>query len=124
MNRLAISQKQVFEILGALTDVRDQEGCFNVDIELDDCLTVNARGQMNISVSKDDDYFTGTGAIYCDRDASVTLTASYYDEDSNTIIDYRLDAESEKIITDYLNESDTTDIPHPKHPAHRYLSDT
>lgn len=106
MNRIAISQKQVFEILGALTDVRDQEGCFDVDIELDDCLTVNARGQMNISVSKDDDYFTGTGAIYCDRDASVTLTASYYDEDSNTIIDYRLDAESEKIITDYLNESD------------------
>ena len=42
MNRLAISQKQVFEVLGALTDVRDQEGCFDVDIELDDCLTVNA----------------------------------------------------------------------------------
>ena len=102
MKNIELTDEQRAIIMAALAEVHDEDGRFDIDIELD-CLTINAQGTIEIDGYVEDDYhcgyMNGTGAwVETYRAASVDLTA--YDEDGN---EYEIDKESNTIIEKYLN---------------------
>ena len=98
MKKIELTGEQRAMIMGALAEVHDEDGRFDIDIELD-TITINAQGCIEIDGYAEDDYMNGTGAwIETYRAASVDLTA--YDEDGN---EYEIDKESNNIIDKYLN---------------------
>lgn len=102
MNKIELTGEQRAMIMAALAEVHDEDGRFDIDIELD-TITINAQGTIEIDGYVEDDYhcgyMNGTGAwIETYRAASVDLTA--YDDDGN---EFELDNESNDIITQYLN---------------------
>lgn len=104
---VTLSKEQLDEVLNVLSYHRDSDGLFNVDIEVNDILTVTVMGRIDIETERDDDYFTGTGYTYIRRTASsVSVTAQLYDEESNVISEGRIDKASEDAIYDFLNESE------------------
>lgn len=99
MRTIELSKEQREKVINALAAVHDENGRFDIDIELDDALTLNAKGWLELDGYLEDDYYNGTGAyIETHRSASVTLTA--YDEEGEQI---GLDSESYNIIHKYLN---------------------
>lgn len=98
MKKIELTGEQRAMIMAALAEVHDEDGRFDIDIELD-TITINAQGCIEIDGYAEDDYMNGTGAwIETNRAASVDLTA--YDDDGN---EFELDNESNDIITQYLN---------------------
>lgn len=102
MRTIELSKEQREKVINALAAVHDENGRFDIDIELD-TITINAQGCIEIDGYIEDDYhcgyMNGTGAwIETYRAASVDLTA--YDEDGN---EYEIDKESNNIIDKYLN---------------------
>ena len=102
MKKIELTGEQRAMIMAALAEVHDEDGRFDLDIELD-TITINAQGTIEIDGYVEDDYhcgyMNGTGAwIETYRAASVELTA--YDEDGN---EYEIDNESNNIIEQYLN---------------------
>ena len=98
MKKIELTGEQRAMIMAALAEVHDEDGRFDIDIELD-TITINAQGCIEIDGYAEDDYMNGTGAwIETYRAASVDLTA--YDEDGN---EYEIDKESNNIIDKYLN---------------------
>lgn len=102
MKKIELTGEQRAMIMAALAEVHDEDGRFDIDIELDS-LTINAQGCIEIDGYVEDDYhcgyMNGTGAwVETYRAASVDLTA--YDEDGNEFV---IDNESNDIITQYLN---------------------
>ena len=102
MKKIELTGDQRAMIMAALAEVHDEDGRFDIDIELD-TITINAQGCIEIDGYIEDDYhcgyMNGTGAwIETNRAASVDLTA--YDEDGN---EYEIDNESNNIIDKYLN---------------------
>lgn len=102
MKRIELTGEQRAQVMNALAEIHDEDGRFDIDIELDS-LTINAQGTIEIDGYVEDDYhcgyMNGTGAwVETYRAASVELTA--YDEDGN---EYMIDNESNTIIEKYLN---------------------
>ena len=98
MKKIELTGEQRAMIMGALAEVHDEDGRFDIDIELD-TITINAQGCIEIDGYAEDDYMNGTGAwIETNRAASVEMTA--YDDDGN---EYMIDNESNTIIEKYLN---------------------
>ena len=98
MKKIELTGEQRAMIMAALAEVHDEDGRFDIDIELD-TITINAQGCIEIDGYTEDDYMNGTGAwIETYRAASVDLTA--YDDDGNEFV---IDNESNDIITQYLN---------------------
>ena len=102
MKKIELTGEQRAMIMAALAEIHDEEGHFDIDIELD-TITINAQGCIEIDGYVEDDYhcgyMNGTGAwVETYRAASVDLTA--YDEDGN---EYEIDKQSNKIIDKYLN---------------------
>ena len=102
MKNIELTGEQRAMILAALAEEHEEDGRFDIDIELDS-LTINAQGCIEIDGYIEDDnhcgYMNGTGAwIETNRAASVELTA--YDDDGN---EYEIDKESNTIIDKYLN---------------------
>ena len=99
MRTIELSKEQREKVINALATVHDENGRFDINIELDDALTLNAKGWLELDGYLEDDYYNGTGAyIETYRSASVTLTA--YNEEGEQI---GLDGESYDIIHKYLN---------------------
>ena len=97
MKKLTLSEAQIREILSQLAGVHDEDGSFDIDIELDG-ITINAKGSIELDGYKEDDYFNGTGAwVETYRSASVELTA--FDEDGEVEIGIEIENE----IYKYLN---------------------
>lgn len=103
MKRIELTREQREKVMDALAETRDENGSFEVDVELDE-LTVNAYGWMDVETYVEDDYrcgyMRGTGAAVTRRSASVELAA--YDQDGN---EYGVDEKSCRIINRYLNEA-------------------
>lgn len=102
MKKIELTGEQRAQVMNALAEIHDEDGRFDLDIELD-TITINAQGTIEIDGYVEDDYhcgyMNGTGAwIETYRAASVDLTA--YDDDGN---EFELDNESNDIITQYLN---------------------
>ena len=102
MKNIELTDEQRAIIMAALAEVHDEDGRFDIDIELD-TITINAQGWVETDGYIEDDYhcgyMNGTGAwVETYRAASVDLTA--YDEDGN---EYEIDKESNTIIEKYLN---------------------
>lgn len=102
MKKIELTGEQRAQVMNALAEIHDEDGRFDIDIELDS-LTINAQGTIEIDGYVEDDYhcgyMNGTGAwVETYRAASVELTA--YDEDGNEFV---IDNESNDIITQYLN---------------------
>lgn len=102
MKKIELTGEQCEKVMSALAAVHDEEGHFDIDIELG-TITIKAQGWVEIDGYIEDDsvcgYMNGTGAwIETYRAASVELTA--YDEDGN---EYEIDKESNNIIDKYLN---------------------
>ena len=102
MKKIELTGEQRDEIMSALAEIHNEDGRFDIDIELD-TITINAQGWVEIDGYIEDDgvcgYMNGTGAwIETYRAASVELTA--YDEDGN---EYEVDDESNNAIDKYLN---------------------
>lgn len=104
MKTLPLTKLQVDAICKQLDDaVSGIDGKFDIDVELDENITVNVRGQVETDGYYEDDYFNGTGAwVETYRDVTLDVTAKAYDEKTNTETDYMIDPESEKAIYDYL----------------------
>lgn len=97
MRTIELSKEQREKVINALAAVHDENGRFDIDIELDDALTLNAKGWLELDGYKEDDYF-GTGAwVETYRSASVELTA--FDEDGEVEIGIEIENE----IYKYLN---------------------
>ena len=97
MKKLTLSEAQKREIMSRLAEVHDEDGGFDIEIELDG-ITINAKGSIELDGYKEDDYFNGTGAwVETYRSASVELTA--FDEDGEVEIDIEIENE----IYKYLN---------------------
>lgn len=102
MKTIELTQAQREGIINALAEIHDEEGHYDINIELD-TITINAQGCIEIDGYIEDDYHcgyeNGTGAwIETYRTASVELTA--YDESGTA---YDVDKESNNIIDKYLN---------------------
>ena len=97
MKKLTLSEAQKREIMSRLAEVHDEDGGFDIEIELDG-ITINAKGSIELDGYKEYDYFNGTGAwVETYRSASVELTA--FDEDGEVEIDIEIENE----IYKYLN---------------------
>ena len=97
MKKLTLSEAQKHEIMSRLAEVHDEEGSFDIEIELDG-IAINAKGSIELDGYKEDDYFNGTGAwVETYRSASVELTA--FDEDGEVEIGIEIENE----IYKYLN---------------------
>lgn len=101
MKKLTLSEAQKREILSQLAEVHDEDGGFDIDIELDG-ITINAKGSIELDGYIEDDYhcgyMNGTGAwVETYRSASVEVKA--FDEDGEVEIDIEIENE----IYKYLN---------------------
>lgn len=101
MKKLTLSEAQIREILSQLAGVHDEDGSFDIDIELDG-ITINAKGSIELDGYIEDDYhcgyMNGTGAwVETYRSASVEVRA--FDEDGEVEIDIEIENE----IYKYLN---------------------
>lgn len=97
MKKLTLSEAQKREIMSRLAEVHDEDGGFDIEIELDG-ITINAKGSIELDGYKEDGYFNGTGAwVETYRSASVELTA--FDEDGEVEIGIEIENE----IYKYLN---------------------
>lgn len=98
MRTIELSKEQREKVINALAAVHDENGRFDIDIELDDALTLNAKGWLELDGYLEDDYYNGTGAyIETHRSASVEVKA--FDEDGEVEIDIEIENE----IYKYLN---------------------
>lgn len=105
MRTITLTDEQMQEVYKALDDVED--GLFDLEIEIDETLTVFATGWLETDGYVEDDnhcgYMNGTGAyVETYRRASVELSATLYDEDGNEE-DVAISAEQEKQADRHLN---------------------
>ncbi len=91
-------------VLDALDTIGD--GRFDIDIELDDTVTVNARGRIETSGYRDDNWFCGTGSwIETGRGASCVLSASVWDASGSRRETCAVPAGFEDMCNRYLCEA-------------------
>lgn len=105
MKTIELTKEQFDKVIEALDDVQD--GSFDLEIEIDETLTVFATGWLDTDGYVEDDfhcgYMNGTGAyVETYRSASVELSATLYDEDGNEK-DVAISAEQEKQADRHLN---------------------
>lgn len=101
MKKITLSEAQKNEIMSRLADIHDENGRFDIEIELDE-ITVKAKGEVELDGYIEDDYhcgyMNGTGAwVETYRSATVEITA--FDEDGEVEIDTEIEDE----IYKYLN---------------------
>ena len=97
MMKRTLTEAEIALIKDALAEAHEQDGRFNVEVELDD-MTIVAKGWLELDGYREDDYYNGTGAwIETVRNGHVELTG--YTESERVDIDlisvYR--------ISNYLN---------------------
>lgn len=96
---LTIDQRK--KLIDGLADVHDEEGVFEVEIEVGENITVNAVGNIETDGYREDEYFNGTGAwVETYRSAWVELTATVYDDDDSA--DCCVDTASRREAEAYL----------------------
>lgn len=105
MKTIELTKEQFDKVIEALDDVQD--GSFDLEIEIDETLTVFATGWLETDGYVEDDfrcgYMNGTGAyVETYRSASVELSATLYDEDGNEE-NVAISAEQEKQADRHLN---------------------
>lgn len=105
MKTIELTKEQYDKVIESLDEVQD--GSFDLEIEIDETLTVFATGWLETDGYVEDDYhcgyMNGTGAyVETYRSASVELSATLYDEDGNEE-DVVISAEQEKQADRYLN---------------------
>lgn len=105
MKTITLTGAQMQKVYDALDSVED--GSFDLEIEIDETLTVFATGWLDTDGYVEDDlhcgYMNGTGAyVETYRSASVELSATLYDEDGNEE-DVAISAEQEKQADRHLN---------------------
>ena len=105
MKTITLTDAQMQKVYDALDSVED--GSFDLEIEIDETLTVFATGWLETDGYVEDDfhrgYMNGTGAyVETYRSASVELSATLYDEDGNEE-DVAISAEQEKQADRHLN---------------------
>lgn len=104
MRTIELDERQRKEVLNALAEIHDADGSFDIDIELDETITVKAKGWIETDGYREDDYFSGTGAyIETRRNASIELTAQVYDEESDNVEECAVTREFEQEAYNYLN---------------------
>lgn len=108
METITLTAQQINVLTDELDDIRNENGSFDIDIEIDDSLTINAAGYVETDGYIEDDYhcgyMNGTGAyVETYRSASVELKATVYDGDDNAT-EYNVDAGSVRAVEEYLNE--------------------
>ena len=106
MKTIELTQEQRSKVLSALDGIED--GSFDIDIELDETITINAKGWLETDGYIEDDYhcgyMNGTGAyVETYRNASIELTAQVYDEDTDNIEECAVTREFEDYCNRYLN---------------------
>lgn len=105
MKTITLTSGQMQKVYDALDNVED--GSFDLEISIDETLTVFATGWLETDGYVEDDnhcgYMNGTGAyVETYRSASVELSATLYDEDGNEE-DVAISAEQEKQADRHLN---------------------
>lgn len=101
---ITLTQEQKDIVLGKL---EEQTGNFDIFIEINDDLTIEAKGYLYVHGYREDDYFNGTGAfVETSREADVVLTAYVYREgegEKEGVFD--VESEFEKECYEYLNKA-------------------
>ena len=105
MKTIRLTDEQMRKLFAALEGI--EEGYFDIDIDVDDNITVNASGHLETEGYVEDDfmcgYMNGTGArVETYRKATLELTARVYDENDNEEDAY-IDVEQESEAERYLN---------------------
>ena len=100
-----MTKEQRDKVLSALDDIED--GNFDIDIEIDETLTINAKGWLETDGYIEDDYhcgyMNGTGAyVETYRNASLELTAQVYNEETDNVEECSV-GEFENEAEKYLN---------------------
>lgn len=81
MKTIELTTEQRKTLVERLADVY---GAFDIDIDIDDNLTINAVGNIETDGYYEDDYYNGTGAwVETYRSAWVELAATVYSEDDS-----------------------------------------
>lgn len=98
MKKVILTKEQREQLMDALISLRDTNGHFDIDIELDG-VTINVRGIINADGYVEDDYYKGTGAwVETSKEVLVELTA--YDEYGQEVA---IDREAEREAYKFLN---------------------
>ena len=92
--RVVLTQEQKDIVLSKL---EEQQGDFDIFIEIDENLTIEAKGYMYENGYREKDYLNGTGAfVETSRDADVILTAFVSEAgDNEEVCDVESDFETE-----------------------------
>ncbi|MBR1526855.1 MAG: hypothetical protein IJ640_09400 [Prevotella sp.] len=106
MKTIELTSEQRDKVMSALDNIED--GRLDIDIELDENVTINAKGWLETDGYIEDDYhcgyMNGTGGyVETYRSASIELTALVYDEESDNVEECALTQEFENDANDYLN---------------------
>lgn len=106
MKTIELTKEQREKVLRALDDIED--GNFDIDIELDETITINAKGCLETDGYVEDDYhcgyMNGTGAyVETYRNASIELVAWVYDEETDNTEECAVQKEFEDECDRYLN---------------------
>lgn len=104
MRTITLTDGQIAKLKSALTETRDTDGDFDIDVVIDHLLTVNVQGWLETDGYTEDDYYRGTGAwVETYRTAQVTLTAIVFNIESCDNETCNVDERTEREIEKYLN---------------------
>lgn len=101
MKTIELTSEQREKLMNALSELRDTDGKFEIEIFIGCDLIIEAKGSVEVEAYQEDDYFSGTGAwVETRRSAWVELTA--YDENGEECY---VDALTEQEADEYLNQA-------------------
>ena len=98
MKKITLSEAQKSVLMNGLAEIHDEDGRFDINIEIDEEITINAKGWLELDGYREDDYYNGTGAwVETGRAANIDLTA--YENGEPVELDKEIEKEAHK----YLN---------------------
>ena len=106
MATLKLTVVQMSNLLDELDKLSD--GSFDIEIEVDSHTTVYAVGWLETDGYVEDDahcgYMNGTGAwVETYRAASISLSATVFDDDGDVVGEYDIDRDQEKQVERHMN---------------------
>lgn len=108
METIELTEEQQNTLIDALADVYYEDGYFDVEIEIDETLTIEARGSIDTDGYVEDDahcgYMNGTGGyVETYRRAWIELTAVVCNESDGSRTRLDVDEDTVQAAEDYLN---------------------
>ncbi|MBR4533927.1 MAG: hypothetical protein IKO85_05225 [Bacteroidaceae bacterium] len=108
MNTYTLTDTQREKLLSELASIKNERGAFDFSAEIDDVLTIEGKGYIEIDGYVEDDercgYMNGTGGwVETWRNATIELEAWVYDPEKEDSEKCYIDRESEKEAEEYLN---------------------